>query len=45
MQRRLLLMSSLLVLCTLSRGQDFKRVEVFGGYQFAHAEPNENGNG
>jgi len=45
MKKNLLLMIGLLVLCTPSVAQDFKRVEVFGGYQFAHADPNANGNG
>jgi len=43
MQKNLLLMIGLLVLCTPSVAQDFKRVAVFGGYLFAHADPNANG--
>ena len=45
MKKTLLLMIGLLVFCSPSIAQDFKPVEVFGGYQFAHAQPNANGNG
>jgi len=45
MKNTLLLIIGLLVLCSPSIAQDFKPVEVFGGYQFAHAQPNANGNG
>ena len=45
MQKQMLLMIGILCSSLPLAAQDFKRVEVFGGYQFAHAEPNENGNG
>jgi opacity protein-like surface antigen len=45
MKKNLLLLVGLLVSCSPSIAQEFKPVEVFGGYQFAHAQPNANGNG
>lgn len=45
MQKQILLMIGILCSSLPLAAQEFKRVEVFGGYQFAHAEPNENGNG
>ena len=45
MQKQVLLMIDLMLLCSLSAAQEFKRAEIFGGYQFAHAEPDANGNG
>ena len=45
MKKNLLLMIGLLVFCSSSIAQEFKPVEVYGGYQFAHAQPNANGNG
>jgi len=45
MKKHLLLMIGLLVFFSPSIAQEFKPVEVFGGYQFAHAQPNANGNG
>ncbi len=45
MQKQILLMVGILCSYWPLAAQEFKRSEVFGGYQFAHAEPNENGNG
>jgi opacity protein-like surface antigen len=45
MKKGLLFMMGVLLWCSPLVAQDFKRVEVFGGYQFAHAQPNANGNG
>ena len=45
MKKTLLLMIGLLVFCSPSIAQESKPVDVFGGYQFAHAQPNANGNG
>jgi opacity protein-like surface antigen len=45
MKKVLFFMMGVLVLCSPLVAQDFKPGEVFGGYQFAHAQPNANGNG
>ena len=45
MQNALLLMMSLLVLCSASLSQEYKKAEVFGGFQYAHVYPNANGIG
>jgi opacity protein-like surface antigen len=45
MRNALLGMISLLLLCATSLSQEYKRAEVFGGFQYAHVYPNANGAG
>ena len=45
MRNALVWMISLLLLCATSWSQEYKRAEVFGGFQYAHVYPNANGAG
>lgn len=45
MQRKIVVLLGLLLLAMPSLAQEFKRAEIFGGYQYTHVDPNVNGNG